>query len=464
MRKSFLLLLLSLNILATPNISRTVMVQLFEWKWTDIETECRENLGPNGFSAVQISPPHEHLNWPNNPWWERYQVVSYDLVSRSGTQSEFAAMVKTCQEYGVDIYADVILNHMTGMNSGTGFNSTSFNHYEYDGLYTYKDFHHCKRNGSDDIVNYNDLYELQNCELLNLADLDTSSNTVQTRLAGYLNKLVALGVKGFRIDAAKHIKAEEIGQIIKKLKKKVYIYQEVVNTGNDPFSMQDYLKNGDVLAYSYPYIVGNAFKNSNFSLLQEKISSLPPSIDAVAMVDNHDLQRHQQRTELLSANYDGIEFDLAQIFMLTYPYGYPKLYSGYKFKLFDDGPPLDVNKNTRTVFNDDLKCELPFLCEHKRSYINALVNFRNRTSDKFYTSNWWSNGKDILAFGRGSKGFVLINNSTNVFNKKLKTALPAGEYCNIIDSQCKSKYLVDSKNFINITIKEKSAIILERIE
>ncbi|EQC43990.1 alpha-amylase family protein [Bacteriovorax sp. Seq25_V] len=464
MTKFLTLLLLTVNVFAIKTVPRTVMVQLFEWKWSDIETECRENLGPNGFSAVQISPPHEHLNWPKNPWWERYQVVSYDLTSRSGTEAEFVEMIKTCQEHGVDIYADVILNHMTGMLSGTGYNGTKFDHYNYEGIYEYKDFHHCGKNDNDDILNFNDLYELQNCELLNLADLNTGSPTVQDKLASYLNKLISLGVKGFRIDAAKHIKAEEIGMIVRKLKKKVYIYQEVVNTGNDPFKVSDYIKNGDVLAYSYPYIIGNAFKNFDLGSLQNKINSLPSSMDAVVMVDNHDLQRHKDRNELLSANYEQKEFDIAQIFMLTYPYGYPKLYTGYKFNTFDEGPPLDELRQTRTVFNEKRECQAPFICEHKRSYINPLVGFRNRTSDSFYVSNWWTNGKDILAFGRGTKGFVVLNNSAKDLQMQFQTSLPAGSYCNILDVSCATKYVIDDSKKVALKIKSKTAVVLERAE
>jgi len=34
-----------------------VFVHLFEWRWTDIQAECENVLGPAGFKAVQISPP-----------------------------------------------------------------------------------------------------------------------------------------------------------------------------------------------------------------------------------------------------------------------------------------------------------------------------------------------------------------------------------------------------------------------
>jgi len=50
-----------------------VFVPLFEWKWTDIATECETVLGPAGFRAVQISPPEEHSIVPSYDWSERYQ-------------------------------------------------------------------------------------------------------------------------------------------------------------------------------------------------------------------------------------------------------------------------------------------------------------------------------------------------------------------------------------------------------
>src|SRR5688500_19123350 len=89
---------------------RTVFVQLFEWRWADVARECEVFLGPRGFAAVQISPPNEHARKAGNPWWERYQPVGYNLVSRSGNQADFEDMVRRCRAAGVEIYADVVIN------------------------------------------------------------------------------------------------------------------------------------------------------------------------------------------------------------------------------------------------------------------------------------------------------------------------------------------------------------------
>lgn len=34
--------------------NRSVIVQLFEWKFVDIATECRTFLGPQGYAGVQV--------------------------------------------------------------------------------------------------------------------------------------------------------------------------------------------------------------------------------------------------------------------------------------------------------------------------------------------------------------------------------------------------------------------------
>ena len=39
-------------------------VQLFEWDWNDIAAECENVLGPAGYTAVQVSPPNEHIEGP----------------------------------------------------------------------------------------------------------------------------------------------------------------------------------------------------------------------------------------------------------------------------------------------------------------------------------------------------------------------------------------------------------------
>ncbi|MEP7327378.1 MAG: alpha-amylase family glycosyl hydrolase, partial [Gemmatimonadota bacterium] len=188
-----------------------VVVHLFDWKWTDIATECESRLGPAGFKAVQVSPPQEHSIVPSHDWSERYQPVSYSIAkSRSGTGAEFVDMVNRCQVVGVGIIVDAVINHMTNFPSpGVGSNGTSYTKYEYPGLYTQTDFHSpCA------ITNYQSAANVQDCELFSLPDLNTGKASVRQKIADYLVMLANLGVAGFRIDAAKHIQQVQLDSII----------------------------------------------------------------------------------------------------------------------------------------------------------------------------------------------------------------------------------------------------------
>ena len=81
-------------------------MHLFEWNWQDVAQECEQFLGPKGYSAVQVSPPNEHIT--GSQWWTRYQPVSYQLQSRGGNRSQFIDMVNRCNTAGVDIYVDTL--------------------------------------------------------------------------------------------------------------------------------------------------------------------------------------------------------------------------------------------------------------------------------------------------------------------------------------------------------------------
>lgn len=63
------------------------------------------------------------MNDPYRPWWERYQPISYKLDSASGSRAEFIEMVHRCNDAGVRIYIDAVINHMAGVDSGTGTGS-----------------------------------------------------------------------------------------------------------------------------------------------------------------------------------------------------------------------------------------------------------------------------------------------------------------------------------------------------
>ncbi|WP_225885233.1 alpha-amylase [Leptolyngbya sp. KIOST-1] len=419
----------------------TTLVHLFEWTWADIATECETFLGPNGYRAVQISPPQEHIVLPDYgyPWWQRYQPISYQLESRSGSRAELQDMIDRCRGAGVAIYADAVINHMAGFESGVGSAGTRFTKYDYPGLYSAADFNDCHQQVSD----YGNAENVTQCELVGLADLNTGSARVQTTLVDYMGELVEMGVAGFRIDAAKHIRSQELGEIVAQLRDRhpetdLYIYQEVIDPGTEAIRKQDYYGSGQVIDFKYGQFLGMAFLGlegqtlANLETLGESWG-LAPSAQAVVFTDNHDKQRgHGGGGDYLTYK-NGDLYALANVFMLAFPYGKPQVMSSFAFDDSEQGPPADAAGRTRPVYQGaESSCFNAWVCEHRWPAIVGMVGFRNATEPVATVTDWWSNSANQIAFGRGNRGFVAINREAQPLTHTFQTQLPQGRYCNVV--------------------------------
>ena len=414
-------------------------VEMFKWRWPDIATECTQFLGPNGFGAVQVSPPQESIT--EDAWWDIYQPVNYDvLVSDMGDAAQFAAMVKACHAAGVRVYVDAVLNHQaTGVGTGTGGSAYNENTLEYP-LFDAGDFHaNCTIQPSD----YDsDRDNVVNCRLEGLPDLATDQDAVRSKLASYLSSLVSTGVDGFRLDSAKHMWPADIQAYLGQtpattlLGEPLFVTQEIVPDGTVVRS--DYFATGTVNEFFFTYAVRDAFRDNNamdISQLPAMVGtgdgggsySLLPSTNATAFVDNHDTERSQ--TDSLNLYQDGKSFDLAMIYLLGQPYGRAQLTSGFLFTFNNTGvnapaaSPYDAQGNARVMVDWDFV--------HRWPDVYPMVAFRNATTGLAMT-NVHTSTANALAFGRGNVGFVALNNASSSWQETVQTGLPAGTYCNIV--------------------------------
>jgi alpha-amylase len=434
----------SVPVVKAGDTPRTVMVQLFEWRWDDIAVECETFLGPMGFAAVQVSPPNEHRLMAGSPWWQRYQPVSYRLDSRSGDAAAFAAMVRRCADAGIKVYADAVVNHMTAQRStddplwGTGSGGSTYEFQQYPD-YESADFHQpsCEIGSND-----RDRRVVQNCALSGRADLDTEADQVQNRIGAYLSSLLDLGVSGFRIDSAKHMAAGDIAGILARVEGLPFVYQQVLDGPADGVRAREYLANGMVTEFGYGDRLAAAFRSGDISVLKTlqpglSADELLPDNRALVFIDNHETQRGLGTTGGLLTQRDGALYDLANVFMLGWPYGAPRVMSSYEFADADAGPPSAEDGRTLAVHGaDGLGCSQGWVCEHRRPAIAGMVAFRNHT-DGAELANWWSD-EDTggrIAFGRGERGFVVINNTDEPMHQWLRTGLPPGRYCNAVASR-----------------------------
>lgn len=452
--------------------SKTVLVHLFEWRWEDVAKECETFLGPSGFAGVQISPPNEHRIVSGRPWWERYQPVSYKLESRSGNREQFIDMVNRCKKAGVKIYADAVINHMASMRFsadptyGVGTGGSHFDYYSYPDFHQEAHFHTCR----DDILDYQNRWRVQNCNLCGLADLNTGSSFVQDKIAAYLSELLGLGVAGFRIDAAKHIDVDELASILSKVHGKPELYQELIETIGEPIQGAEYLKNGKVSEFDYGKKLSDIFRTGKLADLKsftQNEAVFLPSEKAIVFIDNHDNQRGHGNGMRVLTHQEPMLYTLAEVFMLAWPYGTPLLMSSYRFDNTDMGPPY-MQPGTHSVHQGwTVNCGTEWVCEHRSRAVANAVAFRNATENNTPVLNWWDNGNNQIAFSRGNKGFIAMNRETYPLNERLKTHLSPGKYCNGWDGELKagkctgSILEVDEEGLVSVHVAPSTAVVLQ---
>ena len=219
-----------------------IVAHLFEWPWKDVGDECGSHLGPSGFTAVQVSPPTEHVL--GDTWSSRYQPVSFKLDSRNGNASEFLTMVKRCRAAGISVMVDVVINHMAGpfVNvpekdrgkecgrphdterestvkcvgwAGTEYGNRMFmNGRRGRDQFDRSMFHHYPDNDRDNCGLPPWTGNKRLCDMVGLPDLNTELKAVQLQLGTYLFELLEMGVTMLRVDAAMHIYPESLAEIL----------------------------------------------------------------------------------------------------------------------------------------------------------------------------------------------------------------------------------------------------------
>jgi len=405
---------------------KQAIVHLFEWPWDSIAQECEEVLGPKGFCGVQISPPMEHIQ--GDQWWTRYQPVSYIIQSRSGGRDQFASMVQRCEAVGVMVYVDVVINHMTGHGGccqGTAGSSYSGEEERYDAVpYSSQDFHqpYCE------ISNYNDPNDVRNCYLVSLNDLDGGKDYVRGKIADYLNDMVSMGVKGFRVDASKHMWPGDLEAIQSRVQdlpeggKPMFVH-EVIDMGGEAISAHEYTGLGKVTEFRYGIKLAECIRGGDWNCLggiYDQGWGMVDGLHAMVFVDNHDNQRgHGGAGGVLTAcgpDHNDWNYKIGAAFLLAHDYGFKRIMSSYYFTNTDAGPPGGApNCYTGT-----------WTCEHRWSSIMNMVQFANAVVGTGVEN--WDGGNYYLGFARGNKGFVAMGN----LNREFYTGLPDGEYCDII--------------------------------
>lgn len=440
-----------------------VIVTAFQQNWKSIAQECTNTYGPEGVKYVQVSPPNEHVK--GTQWWTSYQPVSYKLKSKLGDEDGFKKMITTCNAAGVGIIADAVINHMTGAGDthteGVGESKYSAKDQSFpDAGYKKDDFH----KSTEDIKDYTNAEEVWTHRLVGLLDLDTSKQNVRETLGKYFAHLLELGVAGFRIDAVKHISPTDMAAIKAEAAKQsgknadeIWWMQETIGDPSEAKEIQpdQHLNEGEVNEFQYSYRLKSDFYGS-ISNLKNITDGLVPSDKASIFVTNWDTPRENYVRTLTYK--DGPRYELANAFMLGYPYGNPNIYSGYRFEngRKDDGAPGATEDKVEDV---DCSPTTGWQCTQRWTSIRGMIGFFNAVNGAKVT-NWQDDGNNNIAFSRAGKGFLAINNTPNAKKVLYNTDLPNGDYCNVYEAGNCSKTVKVTDGKVAATIAPYSAIAL----
>lgn len=130
------------------------------------------------------------------------------------------------------------------------------------------------------------------------------------------------------------------------------------------------------------------------------------------------------------------------------------------------GPPAVNETITSPTFGANGQCKNGWVCEHRWPAIKNMINFRISTEGT-KVFGFTNIAKNQIAFCRGSRGFVAINNSDKDLNTSLNLCVPPGKYCDVVSGslvggKCTGKTIEVKfgKNHIEVPADSTGAIAI----
>ena len=445
------------------NVRKTdVILHAFDWPYAYIAAHAQK-IGKLGYRSVLVSPAMKSFKHEDGTaWWQRYQPQDYRVIDNQlGNTKDFSDMIKALEQYGVRVYADVVFNHMANeaykrsdlqYPCATDIKTYRDDKNEYQSqilfgnlsepLFSEEHFVEAFR-----IEDWKNPWEVQNgritdsLEDVGLPTLKVCDYVIEQQ-KNYLRSLKKLGVKGFRIDAAKHMSIEHIQRIwTKDITENMHIFGEIITDGGATkeeyeLFLKPYIEKTELGAYDFPLF------NTLFQALQENgnMESLinPYSVGqalfksrATTFAITHDIPNNKSFQGLILNEQD--EW-LALCYIMSRDGGVPLIYSDLDSSeiLSQTGQPRWIN-----------------LWKDRR--MAKMIMFHNYVHGESMSLIFAD--KNILIFARGQKGIVAINKAkSNIdieiqWQKSMRDILTNHHY-----------EITDDK--LNLSIKGKSYIML----
>ena len=392
-----------------------VILHAFNWKYSDVQARAAQ-IQAAGYKVVLVAPAYKS---EGSAWWARYQPQDFRLIHHPlGDTTSFKNMITALNARGIRVYADVLLNHMANESfrrsdlnyPGTAvLNTYASNPTYYNGIRLFGTLTSNLLGAGDFgpnacINNYTDVWQVQNWRLCGgngdagLPDLVANSWVIAQQQA-YLQALKNLGVKGFRIDAAKHMPNSHMNAVLTPtIKSGMHVFGEIITGGGageleyDRF-LAPYLSGTDHAAYDFPLLatIRNAFGfNGSLSSLVDPLSrgQALQGARAVTFTVTHDIP-----------NNSGFRYQIMDPTDETLAYAYVLGRNG--------GTPMVYSDNNESGDNR-------WVNAYDRTDIKGMVRFHNSVQGT--DMQVLSHGQCHIIFRRGSLGIVGINKCGSTVN------------------------------------------------
>jgi alpha-amylase len=343
----------------------------FDLNLRDVE-EFVCDLVDQGYSHVQIAPLQRSN--PSPEWWARYQPIDYSVIEGRGSEADLRRLVLHAHVCDMKVIADVVFNHMA--------DTERFRSLDFPGI-SHENFHpRCPISFADG----NRDSEL-NCWSGGLPDLDQTKPAVQMAHKRHLERLLKLGVDGFRFDSAKLMSPSILQIYLDHAARfsggRAWSYLEVIE--DDDTSAGDYGKLAPVTDYPLYQLVQQAVQAKGD--LRSLRTRAPAKVPTVTFGRTHDTIRGLNEFRL-APHDDRTDAFLATAFVLAGQAGVPLVF-GMDSK---DSPLIRAGVKFRHLLR-------------KRAAGGANVGERILNIDS----------PSLLIMERGGEGFFVLNNSESAY-------------------------------------------------
>lgn len=363
--------------------------------WNTVKKKGEE-LSRLGITAIWLPPAYKGIGGENEVGYgvyDLYDLGEFDqkgsIATKYGTKDEYLDAIVGLQQSGLDVYADIVLNHKMGADKLQTIKAVKCNwedHTKEEGEeetvevwtkftfpgrnHKYSDFEWNWTHFSG--IDYNSrtneiaLYKLKNktwqmdvdkehgnYDYLMGADIDFSNQEVIDECMKWGKWYLALtGVNGFRFDAVKHIESNFIRDFIREMN--AYYDKNLFSVGEYWNANVNELKNyierteGEMSLFDVPlhynfYQASNSNGEYDLSKILDNTLMKENPGRAVTFVDNHDTQPGQALQSWIPSWFKEIAYSI----ILLRREGYPCIFYGDYYGIQHDN--IEPMENLKTL-------------------------------------------------------------------------------------------------------------------